>query len=109
MNNQFEIVSPGPWDDPEFAPHSWNGPRAKSESRRSRRIGATGLSMTAIWLVVLLDPMVRLLILGGLMAMALTPGVLVAAMALGMIGTGLFAVGDRFIAWLRRNSRWPEE
>jgi hypothetical protein len=114
MNQQTEAASPAPWDDPEFASRRSNRPWAKFEARRSRRrIGALGLIVAVIWLAVLLDSMVGPLLLDGLLALAMTLGVtlvvFLSAMALGMIGTGLFAVGDRVIAWVRQGSRWPEE
>ena len=39
----------------------------------------------------------------------ITLAVLALAMALGLMGSGLFAVGDRVLAWLRAGSRWPDD
>ena len=36
-------------------------------------------------------------------------GLFGAAMGLGLLGFGLCAAGDRFVGWLRRGARWPEE
>lgn len=106
MSQRLESVPPEPWEDPEFAGGGRHTFRGKSPTRRSpRRIGALGLIVAVSWLVLLFDPMIRPLVLGGLLALGLTLGVLLAAMALGMVGTSLFAVGDRVIAWVRQGSR----
>ena len=110
MSQRLELVSPDPWDDPEFAHRRSRTFGAKLQARRyQRRIWTLGLIVSVVWMAVLLDPMGGPLLLGGLLALTLTLVVLLTAMALGMLGTGLFAVGDRLIAWLRQGSRWPEE
>jgi hypothetical protein len=53
----------------------------------------------------MLGPLILLVVTG----IGLTLAILAGAMALGMLGTGLFAVGDRAIAWFQKNRRWPEE
>jgi hypothetical protein len=63
----------------------------------------------AVWIGLLLDPAIATLALGVVFALGLTAGVFLAAMGLGMIGSGVFAIGDRVFAWLRQGSRWPEE
>jgi hypothetical protein len=72
------------------------------------RIWVVSLVLLALWLGLLLDPMVGPLILGVLMAFALTLALIVGTMGLGIMGFGLFAAGDHVIAWLRQGSRWPE-
>ena len=42
------------------------------------------------------------------MAFGLTLALIVGTMALGIMGFGLFAVGDHVSAWLRQGTRWPE-
>ena len=44
-----------------------------------------------------------------LMALGLTLAVVAAAMGLGWMGIGLFAAGDRVIAWFREGTHWPED
>jgi hypothetical protein len=56
-----------------------------------------------------LDPLVGPFIVGAAWLAALTLGILAAAMLLGLVGTLLFAAGDRLLAGLRRSSRWPED
>ncbi|MGC8642699.1 MAG: hypothetical protein ACP5XB_22810 [Isosphaeraceae bacterium] len=112
MDQQLELLSPDPWDDPEFAQGRSRAFRAKLQARRyQRRIWTLGLIVAVTWLELLLDPMARPLVLDGLLVLAMVLsglGVLLLAMALGMIGAGLFAVGDRVIAWVEQGSRWPE-
>jgi hypothetical protein len=115
---------PDPRHDPEFAP---DGPaRAKSEggwpspeSSRARdgkrgalaarrRSGILALVLGLVWLGLLLDPTIGLLLLALLAAFGLALAVMAGAMALGMMGVGLFAVGDRVLAWCRRGTQWPE-
>jgi hypothetical protein len=110
MNQRLELVSPEPWEDPEFARRPWSNLRAKQQVRRLRApIGALGLILALIWAGLLLDPMIAGMALGAILALALTMGMLLGAMSLGIIGSGLFAVGDRVFSWLRRGSRWPED
>jgi hypothetical protein len=68
-----------------------------------------GLVVALIWMGLLLDPMIARMALGAILALVLSVGILVGAMALGMIGSGLFAVGDRVLSWLRQGTRWPED
>ena len=67
------------------------------------------IALVAVGMGVLLDPNVAPLVLVILGAIGIGVGVMVAAMALGLVGFGLFAAGGRVIDWLRRASRWPEE
>ena len=135
MEQEPARAFPDPWHDPDFSPRqvvgrksergstsggSWNDQGGRQRSRRFRvRIWVVSLVLLAIWLGLLLDPMVGplilgilmafgLLILGVLMAFGLTLALIVGTMGLGIMGFGLFAVGDHVIAWLRQGSRWPE-
>jgi hypothetical protein len=58
---------------------------------------------------MVLNPMLGPLFAFLALAIGLTLGILATALALGMMGTGLFAVGDRVVAWLRNGRRWPED
>lgn len=112
MDQHFELVAPDPWDDPEFASRRRRDPKSRPRRvawRVQDRVGVLGLALAVVWLGLLIDPLVRSLVLNVLIALTLTLGVVVGAMGLGWIGTGLFAVGDRFVAWLRAGSQWPEE
>jgi len=135
MDQEPARAFPDPWHDPDFSPcqvagrksergstsgGSWNDQGGRQRSRRFRvRIWVVSLVLLAIWLGLLLDPMVGplilgilmaigLLILGVLMAFGLTLALIVGTMGLGIMGFGLFAAGDHVIAWLRQSSRWPE-
>jgi hypothetical protein len=58
---------------------------------------------------VLLDPNVAPLVLMLLGALGIGLGVLAAGMALGILGFGLCAVGERVLGCLRRASSWPDD
>jgi hypothetical protein len=68
-----------------------------------------GVVLAVVWIGVLLDPGIAGLALLLLAGIGAALGLIAAAMALGLLGFGLGIAGDRFIAWLRRGSRWPEE
>jgi len=124
MDQEPARAFPDPWHDPDFSPRQvvgrksergsasggpWNDQGGRQRSRRFRvRIWVVSLVLLAIWLGLLLDPMVGPLILGILMAFGLTLALIVGTMGLGIMGFGLFAAGDHVIAWLRQGSRWPE-
>ena len=124
MDQEPARAFPDPWHDPDFSPRevvgrkservstsggSWNDQGGRQRSRRFRvRIWVVSLVLLAIWLGLLLDPMVGPLILGVLKAFGLTLALIVGTMGLGIMGFGLFAAGDHVIAWLRQGSRWPE-
>lgn len=124
MDQEPTRAFPDPWHDPDLSPRqivgrksergstsggSWNDQGGRQRSRRFRvRIWVVSLVLLALWLGLLLDPMVGPLILGVLMAFALTLALIVGTMGLGIMGFGLFAAGDHVIAWLRQGSRWPE-
>src|SRR5262249_23078556 len=78
--------------------------------RRQFRIRTLMLvvALAAVWMGVLLDPNIAPLVLLIVGAFGIGLAVMAAAMALGLLGFGLFAGGDRVIAWLRRGSRWPD-
>ncbi len=89
---------------------SWQDKGGKPRSRRSQvRIWVVSPVLLALWLGLLLDPMVGPLLLGVLMSFGLTLVVIMGAMGLGIMGVGLFAAGDHVIAWLRQGTRWPEQ
>ena len=123
MDQEPARAFPDPWHDPDFSPRqvgrkfergstsggSWNDQGGRQRSRRFRvRTWVVSLVLLALWLGLLLDPMVGPLILGVLMAFGLTLALIVGTMGLGIMGFGLFAAGDHVIAWLRQGSRWPE-
>ena len=65
--------------------------------------------LAAVWLWVLLDPLIGSLVLGALTWIAGTLVLIGGAMGLGLLGFGLCTIGDRILGWLRRGSRWPDE
>ena len=73
------------------------------------RIWALSLLVLGVWISLLLDLALGRLVLGVLLAFGLGLAVIVGTMALGIMGHGVFAAGDRVIAWLRKSSRWPDE
>ncbi|QEH38067.1 hypothetical protein OJF2_66650 [Aquisphaera giovannonii] len=110
MTAEFPHQRPAPWNDPEF---NLSGIAAKRP-----RVGRGWLELrtwsllivvAALWMGLLFNPAVGPLVLGTLMAFSLALSVLACAMALGLLGTGLFAAGDLLLGWLRRGSRWPED
>ena len=124
MHQESASAFPDPWYDPDFSPRqvvgrksergstaggSWNdrGGRRRS-GRLQTRTRVVSLVLLALWLGLLLDPMVGPLILRILMAFGLTLALIVGTMGLGIMGFGLFAAGDHVIALLRQGSRWPE-
>jgi hypothetical protein len=74
-----------------------------------RRMAVFGAVLAVVWLGVLLDPHIAALALFLLVSIGATLGLFVAAMGLGLLGFGLCTAGDRFIGWIRRGSRWPDE
>jgi hypothetical protein len=117
---------PEPWQDPEFAPalnvgrFQKAGPAAGPGGRRDLAGGSArrrsplplwipALVLAALFAGFLFDPMIGPVIRAALAGVGVTLAVLLGAMALGMAGSGLFSIGDRVIAWIRRSSRWPEE
>lgn len=101
----FQATDVGPAKEPE-SPASVDGRGRRTYRRRVAMLGAV---LAVVWLGVLLDPT-----LGPLMVLVLAGfgGVIAlfaAAMGLGLLGFGVCSVGDRFLAWLRRGTRWPEE
>lgn len=74
-----------------------------------RRMGVLGIALAIVWLGVLVDPRVGPLVLLALAAFGAVLGLFGAAMGLGLLGFGLCAAGDRFVGWLRRGARWPED
>ncbi|MFO0891364.1 MAG: hypothetical protein U0790_19750 [Isosphaeraceae bacterium] len=115
---------PETWQDPEFAPFPGPGhPReakgapgdraghpAEAAARRvyTRRISVLWIGLAVLFVLFLYDRVIGSMIVLTLTGIALSLAVLAGAMALGMVGTGLFAIGDRLFAWLKRSSQWPE-
>jgi hypothetical protein len=91
----------------ELAPSTSDAERARRPFRR--RMTVLGVVLAVVWIGVLLDPGIAGLALLLLAGIGVALGLVGAAMALGLLGFGLGIAGDRFIAWLRRGSRWPEE
>jgi hypothetical protein len=125
MDQESASAFPDPWYAPDFSPRQivgrksergltsggpWNDRGGRQRSGRLQvRIWVVALVLLALWLGLLLDPMVGPLILGVLMAFGLTLALIVGTMGLGIMGFGLFAAGDHVIAWLRQGTRWPEQ
>jgi hypothetical protein len=112
MNRDPDRRSLAPWLDPDFAGHRPENDKSLAPGGGRRRRGrpwALGLVLGAVWLGLLLDPMLGPLILSMMAALGITLAVVAGAMGLGLVGTGLFAAGDRVVAWIRQGSRWPEE
>ncbi len=98
----FQATDVGPAKEPGSG-----GGRGRRSYRR--RLGILGAVLAAVWLGVLLDPRIGPLVLGVAALFGAVIGLFGAAMGLGLLGFGVCTVGDRFVAWLRRGSRWPEE
>lgn len=99
----FRISDVGPAKEPAAA-----GVRGGRRAYR-RRTAVLGLVLAIVWLGVLLDPRVGPLVLFILAAFGAVLGLFAGAMGLGLLGFGLCAAGDRFVGWLRRGARWPDE
>jgi len=101
----FQATDVGPGKE------SASSPTAPERARRPfrRRMTVLGVVLAVVWIGVLLDPGVGGLVLLLLAGIGAALGLLGAAMALGLLGFGLGIAGDRFVAWLRRGSRWPDE
>jgi hypothetical protein len=86
--------------------------RKHAEFNERRRLGTPALilatAFATVWGEVLLDPTVRALVLLGV-AVGSALGLMAAAMALGLVGFGLFALFDRASSWVARAARWPDE
>jgi hypothetical protein len=85
---------------------------SRGEGRRRtyrRRLAVLGAVLAVAWLGVLLDPSIGPMVLTVAALFGAVLGLFGAAMGLGLLGFGVCTVGDRFIAWLRRGARWPEE
>jgi hypothetical protein len=124
MDNPFEPAFPDPRDDPEFFSGKGPGkaaPNSVSGYSGSGRVGIAGARrfpevsrvlvfvLAMIWLGLLLDPIVGLVVVGLLTALAMTLAIVMVAMVLGIMGRRIFTASDLFFAWLRQSSRWPEE
>ena len=67
------------------------------------------VALLVVWMGLLLDPTVGRMFWDAALGFGITLAVLALAMGLGLIGFGLFAVGDRVLAWLKAGSRWPDD
>ena len=99
----FKAAEVGPAKEP-VGPEEGRGRRSYR-----RRVMVLGIGLAIVWLGVLADPRVGPLVLLFLAAFGAVLGLFVGAMGLGLLGFGLCAAGDRFIGWLRRGARWPDE
>jgi hypothetical protein len=88
---------------------SENNQSGRKQLRGRWRTRSLLIALLVIWLGLLLDPITGPLFLSVALGVGITLGVLALAMGLGMMGSGLFAVGDRVLAWLRAGSRWPDD
>jgi hypothetical protein len=108
---------PDHWGDPEFSDLSGRGKAGKPPSPGPRlRAGAVrgpawilALFLAVLCVDCLFDPTLGPLILGLVAAVGMGLGVMAGAMALGTVGYGLFAAGDRVVTWLRRGTRWDDD
>lgn len=88
------------------------GPEPRRDARPRRayrsRLLLLAIVVAGAWVAALGLP--GLGRLAGLAAGAVgaTLGILVGAMALGWLGFGLFAMGERVVAYLRRGPRWSD-
>jgi hypothetical protein len=67
------------------------------------------VALASVWVGILVDPRIGPMVRLALTAFGAVLGLFVTAMGLGLLGFGLCAAGDRFVGWLRRGTRWPEE
>jgi hypothetical protein len=67
------------------------------------------LTLAVVWSAVLVDPQIGPLALYVVGAFGIALAVMAAAMGLGFLGFGIFAVSDRLAGWFRRASQWPED
>jgi hypothetical protein len=98
-------------NDPEFSPRGIVGRKQsrRNELRARWRIRSLLIAFLVIWAVLLLDPMVGRVLWNVALGFATTLAVLAMAIGLGLMGSGLFAVGDRLLTWLRACSQWPDD
>ncbi len=114
----------GAWDGPGFSlrrtmrakPTSPSSPLSMEKNRSSRkplrgrwRTRSLLIALLMVWLALLLDPMVGRMLWDAALGFGLTLAVIALAMGLGLMGSGLFVVGDRILAWLRAGSHWPDD
>jgi hypothetical protein len=96
--------------DPDFDPI----PEASKGEDERRRLRFRTRSMmlivlvVGIWLALVLDPLVGPFVFGLMLVIGFVLAVALAAMSLGWLGFGLFALGDRVISWFQRSTRWPD-
>ncbi len=95
---------------------SSSSPLSTEENRSSRKLlrgrwrtRSLLIALLMVWLALLLDPIVGRMLWDAALGFGITLAVIAMAMGLGLTGSGLFAVGDRVLAWLRAGSRWPDD
>ena len=86
-----------------------NDQSGRKELRGRWRTRSLLIALLLIWLELLLDPTVGRMLWDAALGFGITLAVLALALGLGLMGSGLFAVGDRVLAWLRAGSRWPDD
>ena len=112
-------------NDPEFSTRWATGEQCgNSSSPQSAEISQAGrkpllrgrwrtrsilIALLVVWMGLLLDRTVGRMFWDAALGLAITLTVLALAMGLGLVGSGLFAVGDRVLAWLKAGSRWPDD
>ena len=64
--------------------------------------------VAGVWLGLLADPVVGPWLVLALAMFGSAVALVLAAVGLGWLGFGLFAMGDRVVGWLKRVSSWPE-
>src|SRR5262249_44400699 len=101
----FQTTDVGPAKEP-MLPASGGGRGRRIYRRRVAMLGAV---LAVVWLGVLLDPRLGPLVLMVAAGFGAGVGLFGGAVGLGLVGFGLCTAGDRFVAWLRRGARWPEE
>lgn len=88
-------------------------PRTPAPDRRRRQFRIRSImlvvALVAVWMWVLLDPIIRGIVIAVLLWASSTLAIVGTAMGLGLLGFGVCTTGERIIGWLRRSSSWPEE
>jgi hypothetical protein len=88
------------------------GGAGSHETRRPRPFRLRSLSLAvavvAVWLGVVLDPLIGPAVMGLVGGLALGVLLMLGALALCWLGFGFFALGERALAWVRHGLRRPE-
>jgi hypothetical protein len=114
----MDHATPPSGHDPYFqgtdiAPAKGDVPGTPAADRRRRQFRIRSImlvvAIVAVWMWVLLDPIIRGIVFGVLLWVASTLALVGTAMGLGLLGFGVCTTGERIIGWLRRGSSWPED